>query len=146
MIKTYPKLPFDSLPTPTPRGIKLLFVLTFTFYWFCLNHSSAVDLNIAQDAYGLGMGGAVAAIAAGTQAVPYNPAGIARANLPSVQGGMGFWPGPSNFDLSLGGLYPLNDGTVFGFDGITPDKVISGAPKDGLINLAAAFIAMKMRQ
>ncbi len=116
MIKTYPKLPFDSLPTPTPRGIKLLFVLTFTFYWFCLNHSSAVDLNIAQDAYGLGMGGAVAAIAAGTQAVPYNPAGIARANLPSVQGGMGFWPGPSNFDLSLGGLYPLNDGTVFGFN------------------------------
>jgi carboxyl-terminal processing protease len=40
--------------------------------------------------------------------------------------------------------YP--DGSVFGFDGITPDKVISGAPKDGLINLAAAFIAMKTSQ
>ena len=40
--------------------------------------------------------------------------------------------------------YP--DGTVFGFDGITPDKIISGAPKDGLINLAAAFIAMKTKQ
>ncbi len=39
------------------------------------------------------------------------------------------------------GYYP--DGHVFGFDGITPDKVISGAPKDGLINLAAAVIAMQ---
>jgi hypothetical protein len=42
------------------------------------------------------------------------------------------------------GYYP--DGTVFSFDGITPDKVISDAPKDGLINLAAAFIAMKTKQ
>jgi len=41
------------------------------------------------------------------------------------------------------GYYP--DGTVFSFDGITPDKIISGAPKDGLINLAAAFIASKTR-
>jgi carboxyl-terminal processing protease len=40
--------------------------------------------------------------------------------------------------------YP--DGHVFGFDGITPDKIISDAPKDGLINLAAAFIAMKTKQ
>ncbi len=39
--------------------------------------------------------------------------------------------------------YP--DGNVFGFDGITPDKIISDAPKDGLINLAAAYIAMKTR-
>jgi len=37
------------------------------------------------------------------------------------------------------GHYP--DGTVFGFDGITPDKIITDAPKDGLINLAAALIA-----
>jgi carboxyl-terminal processing protease len=42
------------------------------------------------------------------------------------------------------GHYP--DGQVFSFDGITPDKIISGAPKDGLINLAASFIAMKTRQ
>jgi len=42
------------------------------------------------------------------------------------------------------GYYP--DGHVFGFDGITPDKIINDAPKDGLINLAAAFIAMKTRQ
>jgi len=41
------------------------------------------------------------------------------------------------------GHYP--DGTVFSFDGITPDKIISGAPKDGLINLAAAYIAAKTR-
>ena len=42
------------------------------------------------------------------------------------------------------GYYP--DGTVFGFDGITPDKIISDAPKEGLINLAAALIAMKAKQ
>jgi len=42
------------------------------------------------------------------------------------------------------GYYP--DGSVFSFDGITPDKIISGAPKDGLINLAAAYIAAKARQ
>jgi carboxyl-terminal processing protease len=42
------------------------------------------------------------------------------------------------------GYYP--DGHVFGFDGITPDKIISDAPKDGLINLAAALIAMKAKQ
>ena len=40
--------------------------------------------------------------------------------------------------------YP--DGSVFGFDGITPDKIITDAPKDGLINLAASLIAMKTRQ
>jgi len=40
--------------------------------------------------------------------------------------------------------YP--DGSVFGFNGITPDKTITDAPKDGLINLAAAYIAMKTRQ
>jgi C-terminal peptidase prc len=41
------------------------------------------------------------------------------------------------------GYYP--DGSVFSFDGITPDKIINGAPKDGLINLAAAYIAAKTR-
>jgi len=40
--------------------------------------------------------------------------------------------------------YP--DGSVFGFDGITPDKVINDAPKDGLINLAAALIEMKAKE
>ncbi|MDE2028031.1 MAG: PDZ domain-containing protein [Candidatus Omnitrophica bacterium] len=42
------------------------------------------------------------------------------------------------------GYYP--DGHVFGFDGITPNKIIIDAPKDGLINLAAAYIAMQTRQ
>jgi len=40
--------------------------------------------------------------------------------------------------------YP--DGAVFGFDGITPNKIIQDAPKDGLINLAAAFIGMQTKQ
>jgi carboxyl-terminal processing protease len=39
--------------------------------------------------------------------------------------------------------YP--DGSLFGFDGITPNKIISDAPKDGLINLAATFIAMQTK-
>jgi carboxyl-terminal processing protease len=42
------------------------------------------------------------------------------------------------------GHYP--DGSVFSFSGITPDKIITGAPKDGLINLAAAWISMKAKQ
>ncbi|MDE1921649.1 MAG: PDZ domain-containing protein [Candidatus Omnitrophica bacterium] len=42
------------------------------------------------------------------------------------------------------GYYP--DGQVFGFDGITPNKIITGAPKDGLINLAAAYIEMQTQQ
>jgi carboxyl-terminal processing protease len=42
------------------------------------------------------------------------------------------------------GYYP--DGSVFSFDGITPDKIIKDAPKDGLINLASALIAMKAKQ
>ncbi len=42
------------------------------------------------------------------------------------------------------GYYP--NGRMFGFDGITPNKIISDAPKDGLINLAAALIAMKAGQ
>ncbi len=42
------------------------------------------------------------------------------------------------------GYYP--DGTRFSFNGITPDKIINGAPKDGLINLAAAYIAQSAGQ
>ena len=36
------------------------------------------------------------------------------------------------------GYYP--DGHTFGFVGITPNHVILGAPKEGLINFAAAMI------
>ncbi len=39
------------------------------------------------------------------------------------------------------GYYP--DGTRFSFNGITPDQIISDAPKEGLINLAAAILVMK---
>src|SRR5262249_50649827 len=42
------------------------------------------------------------------------------------------------------GYYP--DGTRFSFNGITPDQIITNAPKDGLINFAAAYLAMKNRK
>ena len=41
------------------------------------------------------------------------------------------------------GYYP--DGTRFSFNGVTPDRVITGAPKDGLINFAAAYLKMKSK-
>ena len=37
----------------------------------------------------------------------------------------------------------LPDGTRFSFNGVTPDQIITGAPKEGLINLAATFLALK---
>ena len=40
------------------------------------------------------------------------------------------------------GYYP--DGKTFGFKGITPDKIITGAPKEGLINLAGAMMMYGM--
>lgn len=61
------------------------------------------------------MGEAVAAIAGGTQALPYNPAGMARALVPMANGGVGILPGPMDAQFSLGFLYPINDGTVLGF-------------------------------
>ncbi len=42
------------------------------------------------------------------------------------------------------GHYP--DGTPYSFDGVTPDQIITNAPKEGLINLAAAFLAMNAAQ
>lgn len=39
------------------------------------------------------------------------------------------------------GYYP--DGTRFSFNGITPNQIIHDAPKDGLINLAAAYLTLK---
>ena len=42
------------------------------------------------------------------------------------------------------GHYP--DGSVYSFSGITPDQIISNAPKDGLINLAAAYLAMSAQK
>ncbi|MBI4309943.1 MAG: PDZ domain-containing protein [Candidatus Omnitrophica bacterium] len=39
------------------------------------------------------------------------------------------------------GYYP--DGTRFSFNGITPDQTITDAPRDGLINVAAAYLILK---
>jgi carboxyl-terminal processing protease len=40
----------------------------------------------------------------------------------------------------------LPDGTPFSFNGVTPDQIITDAPKDGLINLAAAYLVMNAQQ
>lgn len=37
----------------------------------------------------------------------------------------------------------LPDGTRFSFNGVTPDQVITDAPKEGLINLAATILVLK---
>jgi len=42
------------------------------------------------------------------------------------------------------GYFP--DGTPYSFDGITPDQIIKDAPKDGLINLAAAYLVMSSQR
>lgn len=39
------------------------------------------------------------------------------------------------------GYYP--DGTQFSFNGITPDQIVTNAPKEGLINLAATILVLK---
>ena len=59
------------------------------------------------------MGGAAAAVAGGTHAVQWNPAGIARAFVPMAQLGMGLNPSPSDIQFDTSVLYPLADGTVF---------------------------------
>ena len=42
------------------------------------------------------------------------------------------------------GYYP--DGTPYSFGGVTPDQVITNAPKEGLVNLAAAYIVMSAQK
>jgi outer membrane protein OmpA-like peptidoglycan-associated protein len=59
------------------------------------------------------MGDAVAAIAGGTHAIEWNPAGVARANLPMAQMGLGFNPTTTDFQFNTAVLYPFPDGTVF---------------------------------
>jgi len=66
-----------------------------------------------QDAWGIGMGDAVAAIAGGTHAIQWNPAGVARATLPMAQMGLGFDPSSADLQWNMAGLYPFQDGTVF---------------------------------
>ena len=43
--------------------------------------------------------------------------------------------------ITAPGYFP--DGSRFSFNGITPDQVVANAPKDGLINLAAAYLAFQ---
>ncbi len=59
------------------------------------------------------MGDAVAAIAGGTHAIEWNPAGVARATLPMAQFGLGFNPSATDFQFDTAVLYPFPDGTVF---------------------------------
>ncbi len=59
------------------------------------------------------MGSAVAAIAGGTHAIEWNPAGVARATVPMAQLGLGFDPASQDFQLNTSVLYPVQDGTVF---------------------------------
>jgi outer membrane protein OmpA-like peptidoglycan-associated protein len=90
----------------------------FQRYWLCLfflvsQPLFALDPQSEQDAYGLGMGSAVAAIAGGTHAIEWNPAGVARATVPMAQMGLGFDPHSMDFQLNTSVLYPVQDGTVF---------------------------------
>ncbi len=59
------------------------------------------------------MGSAVAAIAGGTHAIEWNPAGVARANVPMAQMGLGFDPASMDIEFNTSVLYPVQDGTVF---------------------------------
>lgn len=90
----------------------------FQRYWLCIlffisQPLFALDPQSEQDAYGLGMGSAVAAIAGGTHAIEWNPAGVARATLPMAQMGLGFDTSSMDFQINTSVLYPVQDGTVF---------------------------------
>ena len=61
------------------------------------------------------MGDAVAAVAGGTHAIEWNPAGVARATVPMAGLGLGITPANSDFQFNTSVLYPLPDGTVFAF-------------------------------
>lgn len=87
--------------------------------WAIASPSKALDVPLESDAHGLGMGGAVAAVSGGTHAVAWNPAGIARAQVPMLQFGSSFRPDPSAFGLDATGLYPTRDHTVFAISGFS---------------------------
>src|SRR5579863_727371 len=93
--------------TITMREFELFLRLLrfFQRYWLCLFFLAsqplfALDPQSEQDAYGLGMGSAVAAIAGGTHAIEWNPAGVARATVPMAQMGLGFDPSTTDFQLN----------------------------------------------
>lgn len=82
-------------------------------FLLCVSPANALNGIPEQDTYGLGMGSAVAAIAGGTHAIQWNPAGIARATVPMAQLGLGFDPSSSDAQFNTSVLYPFQDGTVF---------------------------------
>ncbi|HVZ81383.1 MAG TPA: OmpA family protein [bacterium] len=85
-----------------------------TFLWglaLFAGPSFALSPQAQQDAYSLGMGQADSAVVGGTHAISLNPAGVARANEPMAQLGLGT-QGPDLF-LNTSVLYPMTDGTVF---------------------------------
>ena len=87
--------------------------MVLSLFFIPLQAVQALNADLEQDTYGLSMGSAVAAIAAGTHAIQWNPAGIARVSVPMAQLGLGFNPGNDQILFNTGVLYPFNDGTVF---------------------------------
>ena len=79
----------------------------------------AFNSTLEQDTYGISMGSAVAAIAGGTHAIQWNPAGLARATVPMAQIGLVFNPSSSDLQFNTSVLYPFPDGTVFALSQFT---------------------------
>jgi len=96
------------------------FARTFllAFLWM-VSPLEASDLLLEQDAHGLGMGGAVAALTGGTHSVYWNPAGIARATVPMGQVGGLYQPDPGGPGFNTVLLYPSRDQAVFGLSQFT---------------------------
>ena len=92
--------------------MKVIALILFLLLAFC-KPIFAFDPPSEQDAYGISMGRAVVAITGGIQAIEWNPAGIARAEIPMAQIGFGIDPATLGLTWSTGILYPLSDGTVF---------------------------------
>ncbi len=102
------------LPQKPLRKAQWIAGIFLTISFLILKPAQALYLNLDQDAYGIGMGEAVAAISGGTHSILWNPAGVTRATDPLVQLGLGYLPANSDFHLNTGVLVPLQDGTVFG--------------------------------
>ena len=115
----------DALAQP-PQEMKLFstryphLLLLLSLSCFSLTApSQAFNSSLEQDTYGIGMGSAVAAVAGGTHAIQWNPAGIARATVPMAQLGLGFNPATSDLQFNTSVLYPFPDGTVFALSQFT---------------------------
>lgn len=97
----------------------------------------ALDPQAQQDAYSLGMAQADSAIVGGTHAISLNPAGVARANEPMAQLGLGLDTQSSAFFLNTSVLYPMTDGTVFALSQFTdfPNQPFSRTTYIGTVAL-----------